>query len=69
MTSQTHAPPNFSELWTTGYIASHVTDFLLSQGFGVRGTARSLVKLSPFERIWEEKYGKEEFEGFVVEDM
>lgn len=53
----------------TGYIASHIVDALLAQGYQVRGTARSASKLDGLKEVWAKKYPKAHFEVVVVEDM
>ncbi|EXJ77340.1 hypothetical protein A1O3_09566 [Capronia epimyces CBS 606.96] len=50
-----------------GYIASHVVDILLDQGYNVRGTVRN-------EKLWlnryfETKYGKGGFQTFILPDL
>ena len=55
-------------LWS-GYIGSHIVDILLSQGYQVRGTARSASKLDGLKAIWAKKYPRGHFEVAVVEDM
>lgn len=53
----------------TGYIASHIVDALLAQGYQVRGTARAASKLDGLKALWAKKYPKAHFEVAVVEDM
>ena len=55
-------------LWS-GYIGSHIVDILLSQGYQVRGTARSTSKLDGLKALWAKKYPRGHFEVTVVEDM
>ena len=55
-------------LWS-GYIGSHIVDILLSQGYQVRGTARSASKLDGLKALWAKKYPQGHFEVAVVEDM
>lgn len=53
----------------TGYIASHIVDSLLAQGYQVRGTARAASKLDGLKALWAKKYPKATFEVAVVEDL
>jgi nucleoside-diphosphate-sugar epimerase len=53
----------------TGYIGSHVADQALSAGFRVRGTTRSKTRDSWTAALFQERYGKDNFELAEVPDM
>ncbi len=50
-----------------GYIASHVVDTLLDQGYNVRGTVRADKKW--LNQYFEQKYGKGRFETQIIPVM
>ena len=52
-----------------GFIASHVADQLLQDGYRVKGSVRSEAKGKPLHKYFEKKYGKERFELVVVRDI
>ena len=52
-----------------GFVASHVVDRLLEDGFNVRGTVRSVEKGTWLHQVFGSKYGKGRFETVVVPDM
>lgn len=52
-----------------GYVASHVADQLLTAGYKVRGTVRSVDKSHWINEVFEKRYGGGKFETVVVEDM
>ena len=64
-------PPGSTVLVTgaNGFVASHVSDQLLQAGYLVRGTSRDTAKTVWMTELFDKKYGKGKFEGFVVEDM
>lgn len=47
-----------------GYIASHVVNILLEEGYSVRGTVRAAKPW--LDRYFEQKYGQGRFESVVV---
>ena len=47
-----------------GYIATHVVDVLLEEGFNVRGTVRT--QKAWLNKYFDEKYGKGSFETVIV---
>jgi len=47
-----------------GYIASHVTDVLLEEGYNVRGTVRT--EKPWLNKLFDDKYGKGRFETVLV---
>lgn len=53
----------------SGFIASHLADKLLEAGYKVRGTTRDVKKSSWLTDLFDEKYGKGNFELFPVDDM
>lgn len=50
-----------------GYIATHVVDLLLEEGYKVRGTVRAQREW--LNKYFDEKYGKGKFETVIVEGM
>jgi nucleoside-diphosphate-sugar epimerase len=52
-----------------GFIASHVVDQLLTAGYRVRGTVRSLTRSAWLEAFFTKKYGSGKFELVEVPDM
>lgn len=52
-----------------GFIASHVADQILSAGFNVRGTVRTLEKGENVRKVLEERYGSGRIEIVAVENM
>lgn len=50
-----------------GYIASHIVDVLLAEGYNVRGTVRSDKPW--LNQFFEAKYGKGRFETGIVKDL
>ncbi|KAE8447770.1 hypothetical protein EG329_010164 [Mollisiaceae sp. DMI_Dod_QoI] len=52
-----------------GFIGSHVADQLLEAGYRVRGTTRNLEKVQGLSALWEKKYGPNQIEFVVVQDM
>jgi len=52
-----------------GFVASHVVDRLLEDGFNVRGSVRSGEKGKWLHEVFEAKFGKGRFETVVVPDM
>ncbi|KZP19295.1 NAD-P-binding protein [Athelia psychrophila] len=52
-----------------GFIAAHIVNTLLAEGYRVRGTARAASKIAALKAFWDETYGPERFETAVVEDM
>lgn len=64
--------PNGARVLITGvngYIASHIADQLMNQGFIVRGTARDQRKLEIIGTTLLERNSSASFEGFVVSDV
>ncbi|KAJ3178830.1 methylglyoxal reductase (NADPH-dependent) gre2 [Geranomyces variabilis] len=53
----------------SGFIAQHITDQLLKQGYRVRGTARSTTKYAALTDHFTSIYGKERFEIVEVKDL
>lgn len=53
----------------TGFIGSHVADQLLTAGYKVRGTTRSVRKGVWAEEYFKKKYGSDNFELREVPDM
>jgi hypothetical protein len=53
----------------TGFIASHITDQLLADGYTVRGTARSAAKSEYLQKVFDDKYGAGKFEIVMVLDL
>ena len=52
-----------------GFIASHVADQLLEDGYNVKGTVRTLDKGQALLEHFQTKYGEGRFELVVVEDI
>ncbi|GME99133.1 unnamed protein product [Ambrosiozyma monospora] len=52
-----------------GYLAGHIVDGLLSKGYNVIGTVRSLAKSEPFEKVFKEKYPNSKIVYEVVSDI
>jgi hypothetical protein len=52
-----------------GFVASHVVDRLLEDGFNVRGSVRSEAKGKWLHQVFGSKYGKGRFETIIVPDM
>lgn len=52
-----------------GFVASHVVDRLLEDGFNVRGSVRSEEKGKWLHGVFDKKYGKGRLELVVVPDM
>ena len=52
-----------------GYIASHIADQLMNQGFTVRGTARDQAKLDMIGGTLQQRNSSASFEGVVVGDV
>ncbi|GAB7330188.1 hypothetical protein MBLNU13_g01854t2 [Cladosporium sp. NU13] len=52
-----------------GFVASHVVDRLLEDGFNVRGSVRSEEKGKWLHQVFGGKYGKGRFETVIVPDM
>ena len=52
-----------------GFISSHIADQLLEAGYRVRGTTRNIEKIKALKELWENKYGPDQVEFVVVEDM
>ena len=53
----------------SGFIAGHIANQFLSDGYNVRGTVRSLDKIQWLQQLFDEKYGKGRFEAVEVRDM
>lgn len=51
------------------FIASHVADQLLADGYNIRGTVRSISKGEELQQHFDATYGKGRFEAAVVEDI
>lgn len=54
---------------TTGLIGSHVADQFLQYGYKVRGTTRNAEKNAWISRLFDDKYGKGQFELVEVADQ
>lgn len=52
-----------------GFVASHVVDRLLEDGFNVRGSIRSEEKGKWLHEVFDNKYGEGRFETVIVPDM
>ena len=52
-----------------GFIASHIADQLLKDGYNVRGTVRSASKGELLQTHFDRKYGISRLEIAVVEDI
>lgn len=52
-----------------GFVASHVVDRLLEDGFNVRGSVRSEEKGKWLHQVFGSRYGKGRFETVIVPDM
>ena len=52
-----------------GFIASHVADQLLEDGYVVRGSVRSQARAKPLIEYFEGKFGKNRFELAIVPDI
>lgn len=52
-----------------GFIASHIADQLLEDGYTVRGSVRSEAKSKALAEFFHNKYGKNRFETVVVEEI
>lgn len=52
-----------------GFVASHVVDRLLEDGFNVRGSVRSEEKGKWLHQVFGNKYGEGRFETVIVPDM
>jgi uncharacterized protein YbjT (DUF2867 family) len=52
-----------------GFIGTHVVEAFLTAGYKVRGTARSVAKISTLQAMWDKKYGAGAFEVVIVEDF
>ena len=52
-----------------GFVASHVVDRLLEDGFNVRGSVRSEEKGEWLHEVFEAKYGKGRFATVVIPNM
>ena len=64
--------PKASTILMTGvnsFIASHVADQLLADGYNVRGTVRSISKGEKLQQHFDASYGRGRFEVAVVEDI
>ena len=51
----------------TGYIGAHVADQLLQRGYRVRGVVRKPAEW--LVSLFDERYGKGNFEAYFVEDV
>ena len=61
-----------SKILVTGansFIASHIADRLLIDGFNVRGSVRSKGKGEALQEHFDESYGSGRFKYVVVEDI
>ena len=61
-----------SNILVTGansFIASHIVDQLLTDGFNVRGSVRSKAKGEALRKHFDGTYGPGRFECVVVEDI
>ena len=66
------ALPKGSRILVTGingYIASHVGDQLMSQGYTVRGTARDQSKADSIGKTLKERNPSASFEPYVLSDV
>lgn len=66
------ALPQASRILVTGangYIASHVADQLMSEGYTVRGTARDQQKIDSIGKTLKQRNPSASFEGFVLNDV
>jgi nucleoside-diphosphate-sugar epimerase len=64
--------PKASTILVTGvnsFIASHIADQLLTDGYEVRGTVRSISKGEKLQQHFDATYGKARFELVVVEEI
>jgi nucleoside-diphosphate-sugar epimerase len=52
-----------------GYIGSHVAEQLLECGFRVRGTVRDTYKAKYMHAVFDDTYGKDSFDVYIVKDM
>ena len=52
-----------------GFIASHVADQLLVDGYKVRGTVRQITKGEALSRYFKSTFGEDKFELAVVQDI
>lgn len=52
-----------------GFIASHVADQLLEDGYRVRGTVRTQTRARPLLEYTNGRYGKDKFELAIVPDV
>lgn len=53
----------------TSYLGSNIIEELLTSGYNVRGTVRSMAKLQNLKTHWDEKHGAGKFEPIIVLDM
>lgn len=53
----------------SGYIASHIVDILLQEGYKVRGTVRSYEEAPWLQGYFTTRYGEDRFEIAVVADL
>lgn len=64
--------PKGSTILVTGansFIASHVVDQLLTDGYNIRGTVRSKDKGEILQRHFDKTYGNDRFAFMVVENI
>lgn len=64
--------PKASTILVTGansFIASHIADQLLIDGFNVRGSVRSEAKGKALQKHFDGAYGVGRFECVIVEDI
>lgn len=52
-----------------GFIASHIADQLLEDGYAVRGSVRSEAKGKALAEYFRSKYGENRFETVIIEDI
>lgn len=52
-----------------GFIASHIANQLLEDGYHVRGTVRSEIRGKPLLDYFESRYGEGKFETVIIPDI
>lgn len=52
-----------------GYIGGHVADQFLAAGYKVRGTCRSKSRSACVQELFDQRYGKGQFEFYETPDM
>lgn len=52
-----------------GFIASHIADQLLEDGYAVRGSVRSKGRCEALSEFFRGKYGENRFETIVIKDI